>query len=103
VNRFGEFLEYIELHDSGKLWKDQAYKNYDLLYGASNKRLRSALVECGFTQSELSMSLADCMARLRERGFAAVSDATLQHCLLEWYVWRRINTGDYRRWKLREK
>lgn len=100
-NLFGEFLEYVQLHDSGALWQDQAYKWYDLLYRASNKRLQRALSSCGFTNTELSVSLAECATRVRERGYQSLSMATLQQCLLEWYVWRRLNKGEYKTWKYR--
>jgi hypothetical protein len=98
---FGQFIEYVHLYDSGKLWRDQTYKWYELLWRASNQRLRSALAECGFRHDELSTSLAECATRVRERGYETLSMATLQQCLLEWYVWRRINEGEYKTWKYR--
>lgn len=101
MNLYGEFLEYVELHASGMAWQDQTHKWYDLLWQATNKRLKRALRDCGFTHDELSTSLAECATRTRERGYA-LPEATLQQYLLEWYVWRRLNAGEYRTWKYRK-
>jgi hypothetical protein len=98
---FAKFLEYLNLHDTGAIWQDQTYKWYDLLYTANNRRLRRALSECGFRGGELSILLADFTARVRERGYETMSDAMLQQCLLEWYVWHRLNAGVYKKWKYR--
>lgn len=99
---FGDFVQYVELYQSGGLVQDQAYKHYDLLYKASNRRLKNALKDCGFTDKEMSISLAECATRIRERGLV-VTEGELQQGLLEWYVWRRINRGVYRRWTYRKK
>lgn len=100
---FGSFLEYVQLYDGGELWHDLTYKNYDLLHGVSgNVRLRRALAEAGFNHQEISVSLAECVTRLRERGYASLSESEVQGCLLEWTVWHRINSGEYKTWKYRK-
>lgn len=98
MNKFGGFIEYLELYESGRLWRDHTYRNYDLLWLGGSGRLRRALADCGFHGSELSVSLAECVTRVRERGYE-LSGATVQQCLLEWYVWRRIESGEYKKWK----
>lgn len=98
---FGEFLEYVEKFDSGRLWKDVTYRNYDLLWHATDKRLRRALAMCGFRHDEISVSLAECATRVCERGYCALSTADVRQCLLEWAVWRGIERGEYRKWKYR--
>lgn len=100
--KFVKFLEYVELYDSGKLWKDHAYKNYDLLWGACNSRLRRALALCGFRHNEISVSLAECATRVRERGHEALTNDEVKTCLLEWIVWRSIVGGEYRQWTYRK-
>jgi hypothetical protein len=101
MSKFGAFLEYVEKYDSGKLWADHTYKNYDLLWQASDARLRRALGLCGFRYDELSMSLAECVTRVCERGYCGLSNTVIEQCLLEWYVWRKLEGGEYRRWKYR--
>lgn len=97
---FAQFLEYCGKYADGSIRADHAYKWYDLLYGASNRRVKLALAECGFKSNELIFSLGECAARVRERGYS-LDEGTLQQYLLEWYVWRRINAGEYRKWKKR--
>jgi hypothetical protein len=99
--KFGEFLEYVEKFDSGRLWKDVTYRNYDLLWQASTNRLRRALALCGFEHDELSVSLAECATRVCERGHCSLSLADVRQCLLEWYVWRGIERREYKSWKYR--
>lgn len=101
--KFGKFLEYVRLYDSGKLWEDHAYKNYDLLHTSGMYRLRRALRECGFDADEISVALAECHTRVRERGFAAISQTVLSILLMEWFVWWRVNEGVYKKWKYRNK
>lgn len=103
MSYFGEFLHYVELYDSGRLWRDMTFKNYDLLWQASDTRLRKALVDCGFTADELEIGLAECATRIRERGHAALSNTTVRHLLMEWYVWRRLESGEYRKWKYHDQ
>jgi hypothetical protein len=98
---FGEFLEYVEKYDSGKLWKDITYKSYDLLWQASDARLRRALKLVGFDHDELSVSLAECVTRVCERGYCGLSNAAIRQCLLEWYVWRGLERREYKSWKYR--
>lgn len=98
---FGSFLEYVEKYDSGKLWFDHTYKNYDLLWQGYDARLRKALRLCDFRHSELSVSLTECARRVCERGYCALSQVEVRQCLLEWYVWRKIEGGEYRKWKYR--
>jgi hypothetical protein len=100
---FGQFLEYVELFDSGRLWKDMTYKNYDLLWQATDRRLRNALALVGFAHDELSVSLAECATRVCERGYCALSTADVRRCLLEWYVWHKLEGGEYRKWKYRKE
>lgn len=97
---FGSFLEYVERYDSGKLWKDLTYRAYDLMWQASDKRLRRALAKCGFDHDELSISLAECATRVRERGFH-IGDSVVSNLLLEWYVWWGLERGEYKLWKYR--
>jgi hypothetical protein len=99
--RFGDFLEFVQQYENGSLFVDHAYKNYDLLWKATDMRLRKALAEVGFTAGETSIALAECATRVRERGYAALSNMEVRRCLLEWFVWRRINAGEYRTWKYR--
>jgi hypothetical protein len=100
---FGSFLEYVELYDSGKLWRNMTYKNYDLLWQAGDRRLRRALASVGFAHDELSVSLAECATRVCERGYCALSEQDVRRCLLEWYVWRKLEGGEYRQWKYRKE
>lgn len=97
---FGEFLAYVEMYDSGRLWKDMTFKNYDLLWKASNNRLLRALADCGYTADEPTVGLAECATRIRERGFH-LGDSVVHKLLLEWYVWRRLESGEYIKWKYR--
>jgi hypothetical protein len=98
--KFASFLEFLALAGSGDLQRDAAYKWYDLLWKASDRRLRRALADCGIRHAELSIALAELATRIRERGYEPV-EATLRQYLLEWYVWRRINAGECRAWKYR--
>jgi hypothetical protein len=98
LNCFGEFLEYVELYDSGRLWKDMTYKNYDLLWKATDAKLRKALADAGFHADELSVALAECATRVRERGFE-LGVSVVRRLLGEWYVWRRLESGEYKKWK----
>lgn len=98
---FGSFLEYVEKYDSGKLWKDLTYKAYDLLWRASDERLRKALRSVGFDHDELSVSLAECATRVCERGYCGLSVGTVRTLLLEWYVWRGLERREYKSWKYR--
>jgi hypothetical protein len=100
MSYFGEFLYYVELYDSGRLWKDMTYKNYDLLWRHTDAKLRKALADCGFTADELSVALAECATRIRERGFH-LGEGVIRRLLGEWYVWRRLESGEYRKWKYR--
>jgi hypothetical protein len=98
---FGSFLEYVEKFDSGKLWRDLTYKNYDLLWQATDKRLRLALRLVGFQHDEVSVSLTECATRVCERGYCALSLEDIRICLWEWYVWRKLESGEYKTWKYR--
>jgi hypothetical protein len=98
---FGSFLDYVEKFDSGKLWRDLTYKNYDLLWQATDKRLRLALRLVGFQHDEVSVSLAECATRVCERGHCSLSVADVRRCLLEWYVWGKLESGEYKTWKYR--
>lgn len=100
MSYFGEFLYYVELYDSGRLWSDMTYKNYDLSWKATDAKVRSALADCGFTAEELSVALAECATRIRERGFH-LGEGVVRRLLGEWYVWRRISSGEFRKWKYR--
>lgn len=101
VTFFSSLVEYCGMYVRSELYADQAYKNYDLLYRTSNRRLRAALADAGFRHDELSTALAECAARIRERGYG-LAETELEQCLLEWYVWRRINSGGYRKWPYRQ-
>lgn len=98
---FASFLSFVQLYASGKLGDEQTYKHYDLLWRANDRRLRRALRECGFTYRELYLSVAECAARIRDRGLH-FDESAVRRLLLEWYVWRGLKTGEYRKWKYRE-
>jgi hypothetical protein len=102
VMNFGSLLAYIELYDSGRLWKDMTYKSYDLLWKATDKRLRKALQAAGFRHDEVSISLAECATRICERGYCGLSVRTVRTLVLEWYVWWGLEHGGYRKWKYRK-
>jgi hypothetical protein len=90
---FGEFLEYVEKYDSGKLWKDVTYKNYDLLWQASDARLRRALALCRLrSRRTIGIACRVCHTCLRARVLRIVKRGDTQ-CLLEWYVWRGLERG----------
>jgi hypothetical protein len=99
---FGEFLEFVHKYDAGTLHSDMVYKNYDLLHTATEGRLKKALDLCGFTEGELSVALSECHTRVKERGHQALGRTEVRRLLLEWYVWRRINVGEYKQWKYRK-
>jgi hypothetical protein len=102
MSHFGEFLTYVDKYVAGTLFSDMAYKNYDLLWKATDRRLRVSLALCGFRGNELSLALAECATRVRERGYC-LPVGIVRQCLLEWHVWRKLNSGEYRKWKYRSE
>lgn len=100
---FGKFMEYVGKYESGALWSDITYKEYDLTYKLGAPALRAALKRIGFSHDELSLSLAECAARVRDMGMQTLSDDTVRECVLGWYTWQRIVDGELRQWKYRKK
>jgi hypothetical protein len=99
--KFGEFLEYVEKYDSGKLWKDRRTRTMTccgrpVTRGCAVRSRSAASITMNYQfrlQSVSHVSASGGTARCRTR--------TIRECLLEWYVWRKLEGGEYRKWKYR--
>lgn len=100
---FGKFVVYLVTRQNGEIAEDQAYKHYDLLRWNGPSRLRKALRMAGFKYAEVSVSLAECSARIRDWGHNAPGNEALQQYLCEWYVYQRIVDGECKQWPYRVK
>ena len=94
------FFDYVRRYKAGTLNEDVTYRAYDLLDRSSTGRLLLALDRINMLNGSSQGALGECRAALAAR-YLSLSDAELQQCLLEWYVWDRIVMGECRHWKHR--